>query len=82
VSWLGLEKKHVLVTGLANKKSVAYHVGRALEAEGAHPIWVVHTEERRERVASLLGDAEVHVCDVTDEVAIESLATAVLERHG
>jgi enoyl-[acyl-carrier protein] reductase I len=82
VSWLGLEKKHVLVTGLANKKSVAYHVGRALEAEGAHPIWVVHTEERRERVASLLGDAEVHVCDVTDEGAIESLATAVLERHG
>jgi enoyl-[acyl-carrier protein] reductase I len=72
--WLGLAGKTVLVTGLANKKSVAWHVGAGLVAAGARVHWCVHTEARRERVLELTGDAPVHVCDVEREEDIEALA--------
>lgn len=78
--WLGLGGKTVLVTGLANKKSVAWHVGDGLARAGASVVWCVHTEERRESVSKLVGDAPVLVCDVTDDAAIERLARDVAAR--
>ena len=82
---LQLAGKAVLVTGVANKKSVALHIGRALQEADAVPIYVVRTEERRESVtevltkASLLGD--VYVCDVRHQGQIEALAEALAKDH-
>lgn len=73
-NWLGLEGRTVLVTGLANKKSVAWHVGEGLAKAGARVVWCVHTEKRRAEVAKLTGDALVLVCDVEGEDSIEALA--------
>src|SRR5262249_55719750 len=69
--FLGLSGKTLLVWGVANKKSVAYHVGRTLEEAGANVVYVVRSEERRQGVAKLLSAAEVHVCDVEfdDQIA-------------
>ena len=67
-----LAGREVLVTGLANKKSVAWHIGRALEEAGAIPIYTVHTEERRESVKKLAGDREVLVCDVREQDQIDA----------
>src|SRR5262245_41449320 len=64
MDFLGLSGKTVLVFGVANKKSVAWHVGRTLEEVGAKVIYIVRSEERRQSVAKLLGAAEIHVCDV------------------
>jgi enoyl-[acyl-carrier protein] reductase I len=72
--WLGLAGKTVLVTGLRNKKSVAWHVGQSLREAGARPIFTVHTEERRAEVAKLAGDSAVLVCDVADQASIDALA--------
>lgn len=77
MSWLGLEGRRVLVTGLANRRSVAAHVGRQLEEVGAEPVWVVRTEERREQVAQIVGERACHVCDVRHPEQIEALAAAV-----
>ena len=84
MSGLGLEGRTVLVTGLANRKSVAAHVGRALEEAGATPIYAVHTAERREDVRKLTKDRDVHVCDVRDEDSIQQLASELegRELHG
>jgi enoyl-[acyl-carrier protein] reductase I len=72
--WLGLADKTVLVTGLRNKKSVAWHVGASLRDVGAKPVFSVHSEARRLEVQKLVGDAPVHVCDVADQGSIDSLA--------
>ncbi len=72
--WLGLAGRTVLVTGLRNKKSVAWHVGASLRAVGATPIFTVHTEARRDEVARLVGDVRVLVCDVADPTSIDALA--------
>src|SRR5256885_2201207 len=71
--FLGLSDKRVLVFGVANKKSVAYMSGKTLEEIGAKVIYVVRSEERRQAAAKLLGDAEIHVCDVEFEDQIDRL---------
>src|SRR6186713_1655882 len=71
--FLGLAGKKLLVFGVANKKSVAYHVGRTLDEAGATVVYVVRSEERRESLAKILGNAEVHVCDVEHEEQIGRL---------
>ena len=75
--WLGLSGRRVLVTGLANKKSVAAHVARQLEEVGAEPIYVVRTQERLDQVAKLVGERTCHVCDVRHQDQVEALAQAI-----
>jgi enoyl-[acyl-carrier protein] reductase I len=72
--WLQLEGKRVLVTGLSNRRSVAAFIGKELRAVGAHPIWMVRTEERREEVAKITGDDPVLCCDVREQDQIDQLA--------
>jgi len=72
--FLALAGKRIVVTGVANKKSVAYHVGRRLAEAGAVPIFVVHTDERREQVRPLFPDRDVFTCDVEQEDEVARLA--------
>lgn len=72
--WLKLADATVLVTGLRNKKSVAWHVGASLREVGARPVYTVHSDARRQEVAKLVGDAPVLVCDVADQASIDELA--------
>lgn len=81
MSFLGLEGKTFLVLGVANKRSVAFHAARLLEEEGAKVIYSVRSEARKQSVASLLADREVHVCDLEHDEQIEALAAAVREQH-
>src|SRR5262245_16988021 len=71
--FLGLAGKSVLVFGVANKKSVAYHVGKTLQEVGAEVVYVVRSDERRQSVAKLVGNAAIHVCDVEFEDQIARL---------
>jgi enoyl-[acyl-carrier protein] reductase I len=77
MSFLGLEGKSFLVFGVANKRSVAWAVGRSLEAEGARVVYSVRSEARRKSLLALLADRPVHVCDVEEEGALGRLASAV-----
>jgi len=80
VDWLNLADKTVLVTGLKNKKSVAWHVGRGLVEAGARVIWSVHTEERAADARKLLPGAEIVVCDVADPTSVATLAAGLATR--
>lgn len=78
MSYLNLEGKKFLVTGVANKKSVAYHIARLLKEEGAEIIYSVRSPARFESVKNILGNEdEIHVCDVEDEEQIKDLAIKV-----
>jgi enoyl-[acyl-carrier protein] reductase I len=75
--FLALAGKRVLVTGLANKKSVAFHVHKALVEAGAQVVHSVRSNERRVQVEALVAPAPVLVCDVEKPVEIERLAREV-----
>ena len=78
--WLGLEGKTVVVVGVANRRSVGFHVGKGLEEAGARVVYVVHTDERREELKKRL-DAPIHVCDVEKDGDVERLAEELAEDH-
>lgn len=71
--YLGLAGKRFLVFGVANKKSVAWHVAQGLEAGGATVTYVVRSEERRASLQKLLAGKTVLVCDVEFEDQIARL---------
>ncbi len=79
--FLQLEGKRILLFGVANRKSVAWHVSRVLVEAGAEVVYVVRSEERRAQVQPLVEGATVFVCDVEFEDQIERLARELAERY-
>lgn len=77
--FLQLAGKTILVMGVANRKSVAWHVGQVLSQAGADVIYSVRTAARRESVQKLVGDAPVLVCDVEHEDQIAALRNQLAE---
>ena len=73
MNFLQLADKSILIFGVANRKSVAWHVGRVLTEAGAKCVYVVQNDEVRQNTAELLGDAAVFVCDVQHEEQIARL---------
>ena len=78
MSFLNLENKNILVTGVANKKSVAFYIGKILEQEGANVLYSVRSEERKKSVKKLLPNSSIYVCNVEDEEEIKNLQKKVL----
>jgi enoyl-[acyl-carrier protein] reductase I len=81
MSFLDLKGKTFLVVGVANKKSVAYHIGKTLQEEGADVLYSVRSEARKQSVGKLVGDAPVYVCDVESEEDIDRLRQEVGKDH-
>ena len=55
--FLQLNNKTIVVFGVANRKSIAYHVGKSLEESGANVIYVVRSKQRKDELsAKLLSD--------------------------
>ncbi len=80
MNFLQLDGKKILIFGVANRKSVAYHVAKTLKESGADVVYVVRSESRRDSLKKLLADAEVHVCDVEQPEQIEALRQSLSDR--
>lgn len=81
MDFLQLKDKTILVVGVANRKSVAYHVGRVLTEAGAKVLYSVRSEERRQQVLKLVPGAPVYVCDVERQEEIDRLRDQVAAEH-
>jgi enoyl-[acyl-carrier protein] reductase I len=75
--FLNLSGKAFLVFGVANRKSVAWFVGRSLEEQGARVLYSVRSEARKKSLAAQLAGRPVFVCDVEGEGAAGRLAAEV-----
>jgi enoyl-[acyl-carrier protein] reductase I len=82
MDFLELAGKKILVLGTANRKSVAFHIGSLLTQAGAEVIYSVRSPARREGLANILPNAEIHVCDVEHAEQIFALRDSVTARHG
>jgi enoyl-[acyl-carrier protein] reductase I len=81
MSFLNHSGKSFLITGVANRRSVAWHVAKELMQEGAEVIFSVHTQERKDKLSKLIGDNPCYVCDVEKEEDIQALANS-LKKEG
>lgn len=79
MDFLQLSGKWILVLGIANKKSVAWHTARVLKEAGARVILSVRSEARAESVRRLFPDDPVFVCDLEHQDQIDALQRSVTE---
>lgn len=82
MSFLQLAGKTFLVAGVANRKSVAWHIAKTLEEEGARVVYAVRSPARLESLGKLLAGKPAYVCDVEDEAQIVKLAAEAGPAHG
>ncbi len=77
--------KRGLIMGLANDKSIAWGIARALSEAGAELAFSYQGEALKKRVdplAAQLGSEIVLPCDVSDEASIDALFTSLEETWG
>lgn len=73
-----LKNKHFLISGVANKKSVAFFVAKGLLSCGAKVILSVQNRDIEEKVKNLFKDeVSTLICDVEKEEHIQSLSEEV-----
>ena len=82
MDFLELSDKTILVFGVANRKSVAYFIGRTLEQLVHACFTPFEIDIQKQQVAKLLGDADVLTCDVESKDQIELLRNQVKEKYG
>ena len=71
MSFLKLENKLFLITGVANKKSVAYFSAKTLEENGADLIFTVQNEEIKEKVSKLFPGKKIYILNVENSLEVE-----------
>jgi enoyl-[acyl-carrier protein] reductase I len=82
MSFLNLENKRFLVAGVANRKSVAYHVAKILLEEKAEVLLSVRDESTKSTVEKFLPACPAYICDVENEQEIVELARSIEKNHG
>ncbi len=80
-----LEGKTILVTGVANRWSIATGIARAMHAHGAKLAFIYQGERVKaevEKLASELGGGPAYPCDVSSDEALRELAQTVERELG
>ncbi|MDR3211535.1 MAG: SDR family oxidoreductase [Planctomycetota bacterium] len=81
MAFLKIKDRVFLVVGVANRKSVAYHVATALQEEGAKVVLAVRDQAAVQTVGKLFPGLDVFPCDLGNREEIASLAREVGRRH-
>ncbi len=81
MSFLDLQDRTFLVTGVANRKSVACHVAKLLLEEGARVVLSVKESGMAAQVNKILPECDVLVCDVEKEEEIAGLGREIAEKY-
>ena len=81
MSFLNLENKNILVMGVANKKSVAWHIAKTLEEEGVNVIYSVRSNDRKKSLDKLLTGKPVFICDVEKTEDINCLKKDIEKKY-
>ncbi len=81
MDFLQLRDKTIVIFGVANRKSVAWHIGRVAREAGATVVYVVRSAQRQASVRPLVDGAEVYVCDVAEPQQIAAVRDEIAARH-
>lgn len=77
MDFLNIQDKWFFITGVANKKSVAYFTAKTLMESGAKCIFSVQKNEQLEAVKKLFPESPIIVCDVENKNELEKLLSEV-----
>ncbi len=81
MNFLQIHNKTVIIFGIANRKSIAFHIAKILEMQGANLICSVLGEEQKKVVEKYFPNAITYICDVSDEIQINNFAKQIGKNH-
>lgn len=74
---MNFANKTFLITGVANKKSVAYFSAKALESTGAKLIFTVLNDEIKSKVQTLFPESKIYLLNCESESDIKNFGTII-----
>lgn len=81
MDFLQLSGKRFLVFGVANKRSVAFHIVRMLREQGAECVLIVRNDSLSEKVRSLFPECDIFTCDLQEEEQILKLRDEISKKY-
>lgn len=81
MDFLGLAGKIIVVFGIANRKSVAFHVARLLDEAGARLVCSVQLPEHEAFARKSFPNADVRRCDLADEAQVKQASMEIIKDH-
>jgi enoyl-[acyl-carrier protein] reductase I len=76
---MNFENKTYLISGVANKKSIAFHTAKTLMQKGARCLFAVQNEKNLEKVTKLFPESPAFVLDVENADQMSNLKSNVLK---
>ncbi len=80
MDFLNVKDQTFFITGVANKKSVAYLSAKVLEEAGAKLIFSVQKEDQLAKVEKLFPESDFYLMDVEREETITQVASSLSEK--
>ena len=80
MSFLNLQNKTFLITGVSNKKSVAFSVAKTLKENGANTIFTVQNSQQLHTVEKFFPGDLALICDVEDEANLYEVCNEIKEK--
>lgn len=81
MSFLNVENKTFLITGVANKKSVAYFSAKTLLENGADLIFTVQNESIKIKVQELFPDKKIYILNVANENDVANFGQELIKKN-
>ncbi|MDD3118490.1 MAG: SDR family oxidoreductase [Victivallales bacterium] len=81
MDFLRLKDRKIIIFGVANRKSVAFHIARTLQEAGAQLLFSVLGDEAEKAVTKYFPGCPVYQCDVSDEEQLRNLAATAGTAH-
>lgn len=79
-----LNNKRILITGIANNRSIAYGIAQVLHREGADLAFTYHNDRLKNRVQNIAdtfsSNSVVLPCDVSNDASIEKLFVSLKKK--
>jgi len=75
MDFLQLNGKKIIIFGVANRRSVAFHIAKVLKEAGAELIFSVFLEDHKKVINKFFPESKVFQCDLSSKNEIASLAT-------
>ncbi len=81
MDFLKLRGKRILIFGVANRKSVAFHIAKVLHEAGAELLFSVLNEKHKAVVEKTFPDAPILFCNLEDDFSMQRCAQTVGEKY-
>ena len=82
MSFLQLEGKKIVVFGVANRKSVAFHIAATLAEAGAELIFSIQKQEAAAVVEKFFPGSKFYLCDFSDDASMRQTVEDIAAKHG